>query len=157
MFSLCLSLSVCHFSLSFYFHSPYLKSYRPVSNLSFISKIIEKIVLSQISDYLNKNDIFSHIQSAYRPKHSTETVLLKITNDLLLALDRGEVSILTLLDLSVAFDTINHNILLRRLQLSFGFDGVALSWFRSYLTGRQQIAVVSGFRSAPTLVEDGVP
>ena len=152
MFSLCLSLSVCHFSLSFYSHSPYLKSYRPVSNLSFISKIIEKIVLSQISDYLNKNDIFSHIQSAYRPKHSTETVLLKITNDLLLALDRGQVSILTLLDLSVAFDTINHNILLRRLKLNFSFDGVVLSWFRSYLTGRQQIVVVRGFRSTPSLV-----
>ena len=75
-----------------------LKSYRPVSNLSFISKIIEKIVLSQTSADLNKNNLFSLTQSAYRPKHSTETILLKIMNDLLLALDRGEASILTLLD-----------------------------------------------------------
>ena len=95
-----------------------LKSHCPVSNLSFISKIIEKIVLSQISADLNKNNLFSLTQSAYRPKHSTETILLKIMNDLLLALDRGEASILTLLDLSAAFDTIDHNILLRRLELN---------------------------------------
>ena len=75
-----------------------LKSYRLASKLSFVCKIIEKIVLSQISDYLNKTDLFIHTQFAYRPKHSTEAVLLKIMNDLLLALDRGEVSILTLLD-----------------------------------------------------------
>ena len=68
-----------------------LKSYCPVSNLSFISTIIEKIVLSQISKYLNKNDLFSHTHSTYRPKHSTETVLPKIMNDVLLALDRGDV------------------------------------------------------------------
>ena len=65
-----------------------LKRHRPVSNLSFISKIIEKIELSQISDYLNKNDLFNQPQSTYRPKHSTEAVLLKIMNDLLLPLER---------------------------------------------------------------------
>ena len=66
-------------------------------------------------------------------------------------------SILTILDLSAAFDTIDRNSLLRRLELNFGLDGVVLSWFRSYLTGRQQIVVVRGFRSAPSLVEYGVP
>ena len=78
-------------------------------------------------------------------------------NDLLLPLDRGEVSILTLLDLSAAFDAIDHDILLRRLKLNFGFNGAALSWFRSYLTDRQQIAVVRVFRSAPSFAEYGVP
>ena len=79
-----------------------LKSYCPVSNLSFISKIIEKIVLSQISDYLSKNYLLSHTQSTHQPKHSTEAVQLKVKNDLLLALDRVEVSILTCVDLSAA-------------------------------------------------------
>ena len=78
-------------------------------------------------------------------------------NDPLLALDRGDVSILTFLELSTAFDTIDHNILLHRLELNSGFDGVVLSWFRSYLTGGKQIVVVGGFRSAPFLVEYGVP
>ena len=73
-------------------------------------------------------------------------------NDLLLALDRVEVSVLTLLDLSAAFDTIDHNILLRQLEINLGFGGVALSWFRSYLTERQQLVVVRGFMSAPSLV-----
>ena len=78
-------------------------------------------------------------------------------NDLLRALDRGEVSIPTLLHLSAAFDTIDHDILLRRLELNFDFNGVVLSWFQSYLTGRQQIVAVRVFRSAPSFVKYGVP
>ena len=96
------------------------KNYRPVSNLSFLSKVAEKLVLSQLSEYLNANQLFSPVHSAYRPNHSTETALVKIVNDLLLALDDGKVSVLTLLDLSAAFDTIDHNILLYRLEHAFG-------------------------------------
>ena len=89
-----------------------LKNYRPVSNLSFLCKVAEKLVLSQLSEYLNTNQLLSPVQSAYRPNHSTEKALVKIVNDLLLALDDGKVSALTLLDLFAAFDTIDHNILL---------------------------------------------
>ena len=88
-----------------------LKNYRPISNFSFLSKVTEKIVLSQLSAYLNANNLFPTSQSAYRPGHSTETALLNMMNDILHALDNGDVTVVTLLDLSAAFDTIDHNIL----------------------------------------------
>ena len=83
-----------------------LKNYRPVSNLSFLSKVLERIVLSQLNEHLNHNHLLSPLQSAYRPNHSTETALLRIVNDLLTAMDNNKICILTLLDLSAAFDTI---------------------------------------------------
>ena len=113
-----------------------LKNYRPVSNLSFMSKLLEKVVASQLMPHLNRYNLFSNFQSAYRPGHSTETALLKVVNDLLLAMDEGKLSVLVLLDLSAAFDTIDHDILLHRLQHVFGIQGTVLSWFRSYLTKR---------------------
>ena len=82
------------------------KNNRPVSNLSFIAKVAEKLVLSQLSEYLNANQLFTPLQSAYRPNHSTETAVVKIVNDPLLAVDDGKVSVLTLLELSSAFYTL---------------------------------------------------
>ena len=96
-----------------------LKNFPPISNLPFISKIIEKLVLVQISHHLSANNLLNQFQSAYRPGHSTETALLKIVNDLLLSLDDGKISLLASLDLSAAFDTIDHNILLHRLKTRF--------------------------------------
>ena len=96
-----------------------LKNYRPVSNLSFLSKIMEKIVLRQLIEYLQNNDLLPKHQSAYRQSHSTETALLRVTNDILQMLDSGNLSILSLLDLSSAFDTIDHTILLDRFSYSF--------------------------------------
>ena len=85
-----------------------LNNYRPVSNISFISKVIEKLVLKQLFAYLNDNTLLSPNQLAYSPSHSTETILFKITNDHLLALDSGKISILVLLDLSAAYDIVDH-------------------------------------------------
>ena len=95
--------------------------------------------------------------SAYRANRSTETALLRILHDLLLATDSGQVSLLTLLDLSAAFDTIDHSILLSRLHETFGISNKALSWFESYLSGRTQTVSVNGILSSPTSLDCGVP
>ena len=97
---------------------------------------------------LNRHNLFSSFQSAYRPGHRTETALLKVINDLLLAIDEGKLSVLVLLDLSAVFDTIDHGILLHySLQYVFGIQGTVLSWFRSYLTKRFQIVSTQGTHS----------
>ena len=92
-----------------------------MTNLLFLSKLLETIVLQQVILYLNCHDFLCPSQSAYRSGHSTERALLKVANDML-ALDEGDVSILTLLDLSAAFDTTDHNILLQRLQTFMAFQ-----------------------------------
>jgi hypothetical protein len=133
------------------------KNYRPVSNLSFLSKVLEKLVLLQLNDHLLAHNLFQTNQSAYRSGHSTETALLKIINDLLISLDKRNVAFLTLLDLSAAFDTIDHSILLKRLETTFGIKGSALSWFKSYLTNRTQSVVVNGIKSDTSVLHFGVP
>ena len=103
-----------------------LKNYRPVSNLSFVSKIIEKVVATRLNEHLSRNNLMEHMQSAYRQFHSTETALLRVKNDILIALDQRKMVSLVLLDLSAAFDTIDHNILLRRMESRFGIAGSCL-------------------------------
>ena len=115
-----------------------LNNFRPISKLNFISKILEEVVASRIQSHLLSNSLSSSFQSAYRMFHSTETTLLGIHNDLILAMDRGEVTSLILLDLSAAFDTVDYSILLHRLQHWFGLQGTSLDWFSSYLTSRSQ-------------------
>ena len=109
-----------------------------MSSLSFISKFFEKVVLQQLVDYLHNNNLLCSSQSAYRPHHSTETLLLKTANDIILGLDKRHVPLSTLLDLSSAFDAIDHNILLSRLNYLYGISCTCLSWFRSYLLNRRQ-------------------
>ncbi|CAJ1086723.1 RNA-directed DNA polymerase from mobile element jockey [Xyrichtys novacula] len=134
-----------------------LANYRPISNLPFISKVLEKVVANQLCDFLHNNGLLEDFQSGFRTHHSTETALLKVTNDLLMASDSGLLSVLVLLDLSAAFDTIDHCILLQRLEQSIGIAGSALSWFKSYLTDRSQFVHVNNESSAHTKVCYGVP
>ena len=90
-----------------------------IYNLPFISKILEKAVANRLTAYKDRNNLQEYMQSAFRKKYSTETAIIKVTNDILRAMDRGECTILTMLDLSAAFDTVDHVILLNRLQNSF--------------------------------------
>ena len=134
-----------------------LNNYRPVSNLCFIAKILEKLVLSQVSSYLNSHNLYNTCQSAYRPGHSSETALLKVVNDLFLSLNKGNISVLGLLDFSSAFDTIDHTILVHRLHTDFGFTDTVLQWFSSYLTDRTHYVSQSNHCSDFAPVHSGVP
>ena len=107
----------------------YLNNYRPDSNLCSIAKTLEKLVLSQVSSYLNSHNLYNTCQSAYRPGHSTETALLKVVNDLFLSLNKGNISVLALFDFSSAIDTIDHPILVHRLHTDFGFTDAVLQIF----------------------------
>ena len=134
-----------------------LNNYRPVSNLCFIAKILEKLVLSQVSSYLNSHNLYNTCQSAYRPGHSTETALLKVVNDLFLSLNKGNISVLDLLDFSSAFDTIDHTILVHHLHTDFGFTDTVLQWFLSYLTDRTHYISLCNHCSDFAPVHSGVP
>ena len=101
--------------------------------------------------------LLSPNQSAYRPAHSTETALLRVTNDILTALDRGDVTFLTLLDLSAAFDTIDHSLLYKILSHTYGISGTALSWIQSYLTHRTQSVTINNISSDSSPLSFGVP
>ncbi len=134
----------------------YLVNYRPISNLPFLSKILEKVASSQLYSFLEKNYICEDIQSGFRPSHSTETALIRVTNDLLLSSDRGSIS-LVLLDLNAAFDTIDYNILLNRLENFVGIRGSALAWFKSYLSDHHQFVAVNEEVSYRSQEQYGVP
>ena len=134
-----------------------LKNYRPVSNLPFISKVLEKVVDAQLENHLTQNSLHEEHQSAYRKFHSTETALLKVQNDILNSLDQNDVTILLILDLSAAFDTIDHETLLNRLEHQFGVAGKPLDFVNSYLQDRYQTVTIDGKLSKPVLMEYSVP
>ena len=133
------------------------KSYRPISNLTFISKVFERIVASQLTGYLQMNRLLPGHQSAYRQGYSTESALLKIFSDILNAADSAQVTLLGLLDLSAAFDTVDHDILLTRLHKSYGVGGTALVWISSFIQGRQQSVTFNGHQSTRIQLKYGVP
>ena len=109
--------------------------------MKFISKLIERTVSTRLLDHLSANNALEPLQSAYRASHGTETALVKVQNDILNAIDNYQVNIMLLLDLSAAFDTVNHSILINRLENCVGVTGKALLWFKSYLLGRSQSVV----------------
>src|SRR5664279_1445573 len=133
------------------------KSYRPISNLSVLSKLLERVISKQLATYLKDNNLLPDLQSAYRANHSTETAVLKVVSDILMALDVGGLAVLVLLDLSAAFDSVDHTILLHRLRTSFGLGDAAISWFKSYLSDRIQHVRISGTSSSPSTIGCGLP
>ena len=114
-----------------------------------ISKVVEKVVAVQLTYYVASNHLVESLQSAYTCKHfhSTETALVKVQNDILRAVDKNKSVILLLLDLSAAFDTVDHSILLSKLSHRFGIKETALTWFKSHLTSRKQFVQVEGSKS----------
>ena len=117
------------------------KNLRPVSNLAYISKLTERAVFNQTYDHLVRSGLYPLLQSTYRRYHRTETALVKVANDILLNMNSQRVTLLVLLDLSAAFDTVDHAILLKRLTTDFGIVGKALEWFSLYLICRDAASV----------------
>ena len=132
------------------------QNYRPISVLPAISKICERVVYDQLYRYLNSNELLTKNQSGFRSLHSTVTALLHLTNNWYLNIDKSMTNLIVLLDLAKAFDTVSHNILLKKLEL-YGLKGVTLDWFSSYLSDRQQQCVVERCISKPRLISCGVP
>ena len=134
-----------------------MSNYRPVSNLPFLGKITEKVVVKQFKEYMNEKKLNPPLQSAYREHHSTETALVKIMNDILLSLDKDMCVLLVMLDLSAAFDTVDHKLLFNRFEQSFGIQDGAKAWLQSYFTGRHQAVKINGVKSDPTDLDTGMP
>lgn len=134
-----------------------ISNYRPVSNLSFLSKLLERTISHQITGYLESASLLSRHQSAYRANHSTETAIVRIFSDIVSEADAGNISLMALLDLSAAFDTVDYDILFCRLERDFGISGTALAWIRSYLSERRQAVRCGSSLSATTHLTCGVP
>ncbi len=132
------------------------KNYRPISNLTFISKVIEKVVVVRMKEHIYTHCLHNPLQPAYLELHSTETALIKVQNDNLCALDNVNCVILIMIDLSAAFNTVDYKILLSRLSSRFGIHGKALSWLESYLTGRLQCVNIDGVKSTERKLACGV-
>ena len=133
------------------------KNYRPISNLPFLSKVIEKCVQRQLERHLKFFNLHAEHQSGYRSNHSCETATLTIYNDLLCLSDVRNKVVLLLLDLSAAFDTVNHPILLSKLRAKYGFSGDILNWFKSYLSDRSFTVTINKSRSRKCYLRIGVP
>ena len=131
-------------------------NYRPISILSTISRVFEKLVYEQIYNYLTKNNLLDSRQSGFRSLLSTVTALLDLTNQWCFNIDRGLVSGILFVDFKKAFDTVDHQLLLTKLEY-IGIRGHALEWFKSYLESRFQIVFTNGVLSDKAILRCGVP
>ena len=127
-----------------------IKNYRPISNLSFVSRLLERHVAIDLRRYIDENKLLDPFQSAYHPHHSTETALVRIHNDIIQALDHRKGVVLDLLVLTAAFDTMDHAMLLQQMHL-IGIRGPALAWLTSYLSNRTMVIKIG---DVPCLVND---
>ena len=138
-------------------------NFRPISNLAFSGKLMEHFVADQIISHLNQHSLMEEKQSAYRKFHSTETALLKVKTDIINQWTTKKFTCLILLGLLAAFNTVDHTILLDRLETTFGIKDTALKWITSFLIGRTQQVAISdlgtdlGATSNPMTVTCGVP
>ena len=123
------------------------ENYRPISILSIISKVFEKEVFRQVYSYLTDHNLLSKYQSGFRPKHLS--ALIQVCDDLLNNIDQGKISCIVFLDIRKAFDSINHNILLQKMNDKFGFSCNELKWFKSNLNNKEQQCFVNGQMLSP--------
>ena len=133
-----------------------LANYRPISNLNTVSKIIKRLFLAKLRAHVAGTGNFNPLQSGFRAGHSTETALQAILNDVFMAVDRKELTLLVALDISAAFDTLEHDILMSRLGKTFGISGLPLTWLESYLADQDQFVRIEGDSSRKLPCEFGV-
>jgi hypothetical protein len=132
-------------------------NYRPISNTSFIAKLLEKTALIQLDTHVKTHNLHAENQSGYREKHSCETAMVKIINDMNYMIENGNMVALILLDLSAAFDTVDHEILTTRLRTDFGLTSQVLKWIVSYLTNRSFSVNIRKEHSNRQCLNYGVP
>jgi len=132
------------------------ENYRPISVLPVISRLFEKVIYNQLYSYLNSNGFLSTNQSGFRALHSTLTTLLKNTDDWYSGMDLGKYVGTVFVDLKQAFDTVDHSILLQKLN-HYGVQELDLKWFESYLSNRKQFIRIDGVDSSIQNINTGVP
>jgi hypothetical protein len=131
--------------------------YRPITILPAVSKALEKLIKNQIVDYLSQNNLLCKYQSGFREGHCTTTTVLKVIDDLSAAIDSRQLSVLALLDFSKAFDLVNHNLLLNKLQNQFRFSNSAVNLIKAYISDRAQVVFSNGEYSQKSCLLTGVP
>ena len=131
-------------------------NYRPISVIPVVAKVFERIIYDQLYDYFTVHKFISSHQSGFRPLHSTVTALLEATDSWAYNIDQGNVNAVVFLDLKKAFDTVDHEILLSKLN-KYGVQGTSYEWFKSYLDCRKQRCFVNGSLSGDHFLTCGIP